>query len=89
MILLIILLVFSIALTVIGLILEYKSDDNHYADAACITALIAGALTALIICESRPNNTFAVKELPQIDTVITYKSVDQSFDTTYIYKFKE
>ena len=87
--LLIILFVLSIVVAIIGLVLVKKEHDMSYCTGSLVATFIAGTIMALIVYEITAHNTFKTKELPQIDTVVTYTSVNQQFDTTYIYTFKD
>lgn len=90
MILLIILLICAIAGIISGFIMLKKEPENNSWFAPIIVgAFIFGATISLITYEATPHNTFKAKEIPQIDTIVTYTSVNQQFDTTYIYTFKD
>lgn len=87
---LIFLLICGIVVTIFGLILLKKEPEEKAWFLPIIGgAFIIGTILPLIFYESIPHNTFKTKDLPQIDTVITYTSINQQFDTTYIYTFKD
>lgn len=90
MALLIFLLICGIAGIVFGiLMLKNEPDDNYWFTPIIVGVLVIGVSIPLITYETIPHNTFKTKEIPQIDTVVIYTSVNKQFDTTYIYTFKD
>lgn len=90
MIFLIILLVCGMAMAIFGIImLKNEPDDNSWTAPIIIGSLVIGIAISLITYETTSHNTFKTKEIPQIDTVVVYTSVNKQFDTTYIYTFKD
>lgn len=91
MIFLIILLVCGIALSIVGAILSINDNSNFRKDNCWLIGSVAGTIIGisliLILSETRDYD-FQTTTKPQIDTVITYHSVDQVIDTTYFYKFE-
>jgi len=90
MIFLIILLICGIAMSILGIImLKKEPDDKSWFAPIIVGAFIVGISIPLITYETTPLNMFKTKEIPQVDTVVTYTSVNKQFDTTYIYTFKD
>lgn len=91
MALLIILFVCGIVLSIVGAILSINDNSNFKKDNCWLIGSVAGAIIGasliLILSEIRDYD-FQTTTKPQIDTVITYHSVDQIVDTTYFYKFE-
>ncbi len=90
MVLLIFLLICGIAGIIFGLImLKNEPEETGWFGPIIVGVLAIGVSIPLITYETTPHNTFKTKEIPQIDTVVIYTSVNQQFDTTYIYTFKD
>lgn len=90
MVLLIFLLICGIVMTIVGTImLKREPGDNSWFAPIIMGALAIGVSIPLITYETIPHNTFKTKEIPQIDTVVIYTSVNKQFDTTYVYTFKD
>ncbi len=91
MVLLIILLVFGVALSIVGAILSINDNSNFKKDNCWLIGSVAGTVIGisliLILSEIRDYD-FQTTTKPQIDTVITYHSTNQVTDTTYFYKFE-
>lgn len=91
MVFLIIILVCGIALSIVGAILSINDNSNFKKDNCWLIGSVAGAIigvsSILILSETRDYD-FQTTTKPQIDTVITYHSIDQVIDTTYFYKFE-
>lgn len=90
MVILIFLLICGIVGIVFGsIMLKKEPDDKGWFVPIIVGVLAIGVTIPLITYEVTPHNIVKTKNLPQIDTIITYTSVNKQFDTTYIYTFKD
>ena len=89
MTLLIILLILALfGVIFCSIMLHKEPENNSWVAPIVVGAFIIGVTFSLIAYEITPHNQFKTDILPRVDTVITYTSVNQQFDTTYIYTFK-
>lgn len=87
--------IFSLGLTILiySYIVSNPNNQYNFSKRDCWLICLIGSILlsiaiALFITEIRPNR-IETKSKPQIDTLITYQSINQTIDTTYFYTFKK
>lgn len=78
-----------VGLIIFTVYLIYTKKQECKSNTGIIFGFVAGATIIFGIMLLSLPKKFECRQIPQIDTVITYHSVDQKYDTLYVYNFEQ